>query len=62
MNEHVESAGIGDWFCVLVLLTFWEMEASGMAGFPPPTPILGFLSAPTASTEHRVRDTLVTKA
>lgn len=57
MNEHVERAGIGDCFCFLVLLTFWEMEASGMAGFLPPTPILGSLLAPKACTEHRVRDT-----
>lgn len=34
MNEHMESAGMGAWFCVLVLLTFWEMEADGMAGSP----------------------------
>lgn len=27
MNEHMESAGMGGWFYVLVLLTFGTMEA-----------------------------------
>lgn len=34
MKEHMESAGMGGWLRVLVQLTFWEMEADGLAGSP----------------------------
>lgn len=62
MNEHMESAGIRGWFCVLVLLTFGEMEAGGLAGSSPPVPILLLLLAPTACTDQGVGDIFVPQA